>query len=93
MASSLSYLQWKRCGLIEGIIQRGGIAIYSVLQSSSSVKVLTEKNLSWHCIYFTTVGFITEISLDHLDHIHQRYSGLTIDYGEYFELTVDFYFD
>ena len=30
-----------------------------------------QKNLSWHCIDFTIVGFITEISLD-LDRIHQR---------------------
>ena len=25
--------------------------------------------------------------------ISKRYSGLTVDYGEYFNLTVDFYFD
>ena len=50
------------------------IRIYSVLRSSSSGKVLTEKFLSWHCIYFTTVGFIAEIllDLDHLGRIHQR---------------------
>ena len=54
--------------------QGGGIPIYSVLRSSSSVKVLIEKFLSWHCIYFTIVGFIAEIflDLDHLDHRHQR---------------------
>ena len=56
------------------LYQGGGILIYSVLRSSSSVKVLTEYFLSWHYIYFTIVGFIAEISLDldHLDRIHQR---------------------
>ena len=56
------------------LVQGGGIPIYSVLRSSSSVKVLTDKILSWHWIYFTIVGFIAEISLDldHLDRIHQR---------------------
>ena len=54
--------------------QGGGILIYSVLRSSSLVKVLTKYFLSWHCIYFTIVGFIAEIllDLDHLDRIYQR---------------------
>ena len=36
------------------------------------------KNLSWHCINFTIVGFISEISLDldQLDSIYQRYNSL-----------------
>jgi len=41
------------------------------------------------------LGFSTEISLD-LDQISQisnRYSGLIVDYGEYFELTIEFHFD
>ena len=61
------------------------------------VKILTEKILSWDCIDFTIVGFIAEISfyLDQLDciYVSKRYSGLTVDYGEYFKLTIDFYFD
>ena len=57
--------------------------------------MLTKKILSWHCIDFTIVSFIAEISLDldQLDRIHQRDSDLTVDYGENFKLTVDFYFD
>ena len=43
-----------------------------------------------HCIYFTIMCFIAEILLN-LDHVYQ--SGLTVDYGEYFKLTVDLYFD
>ena len=42
------------------------------------------------------MGFVTEIllDLDQLDHIHQRgNSDLTVDYGEYFKLTIDFHFD
>ena len=46
------------------------------------------KILSWD---FTIVGFIAEIllDLDQLDRISKRYSGLTVDYGEHFKLTVD----
>ena len=55
------------------------------------------KKLSWHCIDFTIVGFITEILLD-LDQFDNKYQrdivpGLTVDYGEHFKLTVDFYFN
>ena len=33
------------------------------------------------------------LTFDQLDHMDQRYSGLTVDYGAYFKLTVDFHFD
>ena len=49
-----------------------------------------------YSIYITIVGFVAEnlLDLDQLDHIHQRgNSDLTVDYGEYFKLTVDFHFD
>ena len=53
------------------------------------IKVSLQK-LSWHHIDFMIVSFIAKISLD-LDQFD--YSGLTVDYGEYFNLSVDFYFD
>lgn len=52
--------------------------------------------LSWHCIYFVMACFIAEILLDlwpSWPYTSKRYSDLTVDYREYFELTVDFYFD
>ena len=47
-------------------------------------------------IFRAILRFIAEILLD-LDLLNgvytKRCSGLTVDYGEYFKLTVDFYFD
>ena len=54
------------------------------------------KILSWYCIDFTIVSFTAKILLDLDQHdriISKRYSGLTVDYGEHFKLTVDIYFD
>ena len=61
------YLEQRKATIY--LLQGGGIPIYSVLRSLSF-----KKFLSWYCIYFMIVGFITEISLDldHLDRIHQR---------------------
>ena len=41
------------------------------------------------CIYL----ILAEILLDLDHHTSKRYSGLTVDYGEYFKLTVNFHFD
>ena len=49
---------------------------------------LTEKY--YHC-GITIINFNAEVSLD--CSILSRHSGLTVDYDEYFELTVDFCFD
>ena len=70
--------------------QGGGIPIYSVLQSSSSVKV-DQKNypgmalhLLYHCgFYRWNFAWPWPFWL----YTWKRYSGLTIDYGEYFKLT------
>ena len=50
---------------------------------------LDRKFSSLHSIGITVLGFSAKISLD----LDQFYSGLTVVYGEYFELAVDFGFD
>ena len=56
---------------------------------------LDRKFLSFHFIGITILGITAEISLDLFYRKHQRnnYSGLTVDYGKYFKLTVGFCFD
>ena len=53
-------------------MQGGGIPIYSVLRSSSSVKILDRKIFIIALHLFYDCGFYRQISLDHLDRIHQR---------------------
>ena len=54
--------------------QGGGTSLQFVLRAATVVKILTEKILYWHCIYFTIVYFVAEIllGLDQLDHVYQR---------------------
>ena len=63
--------------------------------SQNALTDLDRKFLSLHGISITVLGFSAKISFD-LDQFYskyQRYSGLTVVYGEYFDLTVDFGFD
>ena len=56
--------------------------------TTTAIKVLLQK-LSWRHIDFMIMGFIAKISLNLIN--LTIYSGLTVDYGEYFNLSVDFY--
>ena len=79
---------------------QGGVTpVASVLPSATAVKIgqnLDRKIFILALHIFCDCIFIAEISLD-LDQlipcISKRYSGLTVDYEEYFKLTNDFYFD
>ena len=78
---------------------QGGVTLVTpVLRSASAVKmprpILTEIFIiALHCIGITFLDFSFDISLD-LDQFYGKYQrGLTIDYGEYFDLAVDFCFD
>ena len=80
------------------LIQGGGTPIDTVLQAATKVKILTNKifiiALHWLCdCGFYHLKFAWRLTVQVNSYTSNRYSGLTVDYGEYFSLTVDFCFE
>ena len=75
-------------------IQQGGGTPLQSLQAATVVKILTEKiynDIAYILrLYVLLLKFC--LTLTNLT-MPKRYSSLTVDYEEYFKLTVDFHFD
>ena len=80
-------------------MQGGVTSVVSVLPSATAVKIGQNLDRNFFIMalqLFAIVHLIAEVSLDPdqlYRRISKRYSSLTVDYEEYFKLTVDFYFD